>query len=126
VGRTVIIRPTATPAPSDHRCSRATLDSSEQTDPNSTPTWNDAVSVCIDYALSSSTDAYASETRVSTGSSNPYLQFSGSLIGDYSGVAVSSTGSVFAVWTDGRGHPGVASDAAPTRPNQDMDVGRGF
>ena len=37
--------------------------------------------VCIDYALSNSADGYASEIRVSTQSSNPYVQFSGSFIG---------------------------------------------
>src|ERR1039457_3098635 len=30
--------------------------------------------VCLDYAFSSSTDGYAGETRVSTQSSNPYIE----------------------------------------------------
>ena len=73
--------------------------------------------VCLDYAFSSSSDAFKSETRVSTQSSNPYIEFSGSFIGDYTGVAVDSTGSVHSVWTDFRGLPGL------TTPNQDTVVG---
>ena len=80
--------------------------------------------VCIDYAISSSTDGFASETRVSTQSSNPYLMFSGSFIGDYTGIAVDASGNAFAVWTDGRGRPGVATNA--TTPNQDTVVGSGL
>jgi hypothetical protein len=63
---------------------------------------------------------------VSTQSSNPYLQFSGSFIGDYTGVAVDSTGHARAVWTDDRGHPGAASDPTATRPNQDTVVAGGL
>src|SRR5947209_18371557 len=39
--------------------------------------------VCLDYASRSSTDNFRKETRLSTQSSNPYLQFAGSFIGDY-------------------------------------------
>jgi hypothetical protein len=77
----------------------------------------DTVPVCLDFAFSSSTDGYASETRVSTQSSNPYIEFSGSFIGDYTGVAVDPTGRAFTVWTDFRGNPGT------TTPNQDTVVG---
>ncbi|HWW32809.1 MAG TPA: hypothetical protein VNY70_05515, partial [Steroidobacteraceae bacterium] len=58
-----------------------------------------------------------SETRVSSQSSNPYLQFSGSFIGGYTGVAVDPAGGVHTVWTDDRGLPG------STTPNQDTVVG---
>ena len=83
----------------------------------------DPAPVCLDYAFSSSTDGYASETRVSTQSSNPYIEFSGSFIGDYTGVAVDSAGGAHTVWTDFRGHPGLAADPASTTPNQDTVVG---
>jgi len=73
--------------------------------------------VCLDYAFSSSTDGYASETRISSQSSNPYMQFAGSFIGDYTGVAVDSAGAVHAAWTDSRGNP------RTTTPNQDTVVG---
>lgn len=105
------------PTAMDHTCQRAFLDTSL---PGSPTVYPDMAPVCIDYAISSSTDNFRSETRVSTQSSNPYLQFSGSFIGDYTGVAVDSKGKARAVWTDGRGNPGV------TAPNQDTVVGNGF
>lgn len=77
----------------------------------------DTASVCLDYAFSSSTDDFKSETRVSSQSSNPYILFSGSFIGDYTGVAVDPTGGVHTAWTDDRGLPG------STAPNQDTLVG---
>lgn len=76
--------------------------------------------VCLDYATRSSTDNFASETRVTSQSSNPYIQFTGSFIGDYTGVAVDSTGVAHAVWTDSRGNPGVDS------ANQDTVVRNAF
>jgi hypothetical protein len=115
------------PTASDHTCGRGFL---ETTDPGypSSPTvyYIDLNPVCLDYAISSSSDAYATETRVSTQSSNPYVEFSGSFIGDYTGVAVNSIGKAHAAWTDFRGHPGPASDPASTTPNQDTVVGNGF
>ncbi len=114
-------QPTAT----DHSCARGFLNTSDPSYPGS-PAIYDTNAVCIDYAISSSSDGYASETRVSTQSSNPYVQFSGSFIGDYTGVAVDSTGAARAVWTDGRGHPGPSSDPTSTTPNQDTVVGSGF
>jgi hypothetical protein len=57
---------------------------------------------------------------VSSQSANPYILFSGSFIGDYTGVAVDLAGNAHAAWTDFRGLPGV------TRPNQDTVVGNGF
>lgn len=108
------------PAPADHRCSRGFLETTDPGYPNSPAHWNDTVNICLDYAISSSSDGFASETRVSTESSNPYIEFSGSFIGDYTGVAVDLAGNAYTVWTDFRGLPNV------TRPNQDTVVGRGF
>ncbi len=109
-----------TPTLSDHSCGRAFLDTSDPSYPNSAPVYIDLSPVCLDYAISSSSDGFVSETRVSTESSNPYIQFSGSFIGDYTGVAVDSAGTAHTVWTDFRGLPGT------TTPNQDTVVGNGF
>jgi hypothetical protein len=106
------------PTATDHSCQRGFLDTTDPGYPASTTVhYIDAAPVCLDYAFSSSTDGYGSETRVSTQSSNPYVQFSGSFIGDYTGVAVDSAGGVHTVWTDNRGLPG------STTPNQDTVVG---
>jgi hypothetical protein len=106
------------PTSTDHSCQRGFLDTSDPGYPASPTVYHpDSVPVCLDYAFSSSTDGYASETRVSTQSSNPYVEFSGSFIGDYSGVAVDSTGAAHTAWTDFRGLPGT------TTPNQDTVVG---
>lgn len=59
--------------------------------------------VCIDYAYSTSADGFSTQRRLSDGSSNPYMQFEGTFIGDYAGVAVGSDGVAHAVWTDSRG-----------------------
>ena len=115
------------PTATDHSCQRGFLNTSDPGYPASpTVYYIDLAPVCLDYAISSSTDNYASETRVSTQSSNPYIQFSGSFIGDYTGVAVNSTGVAHVVWTDFRGRPGVATPPASTTPNQDTVVGNGF
>ena len=106
-----------TPTASDHSCGRAFLETTDAGYPGSPAHYFDLKPVCLDYAFSSSSDAFKSETRVSTQSSNPYIEFSGSFIGDYTGVAVDSTGSVHSVWTDFRGLPGL------TTPNQDTVVG---
>ena len=74
--------------------------------------------VCLDYAARSSSDGFGSETRLTTESSNPYITFAGSFIGDYTGAAVDATGGGFAAWADFRGNPG------NTNPNMDMDVYR--
>jgi BNR repeat-like domain len=74
--------------------------------------------VCLDYAARSSSDAFASETRLTTDSSNPYITFAGAFIGDYTGAAVDRTRAGFAAWADFRGNPGI------TNPNMDMDVYR--
>jgi hypothetical protein len=93
------------------------MDTSDPSYPASGVVYIDLAPVCLDYAFSSSTDGYASQTRVSTQSSNPYIEFSGSFIGDYTGVAVDSAGGAHTVWTDFRGRPGT------TTPNQDTVVG---
>lgn len=105
------------PTATDHSCGRGFLNTSDPTYPFSAPVYIDLAPVCLDYAISSSTDGYASETRLTTQSSNPYVQFSGSFIGDYTGVAVNSIGKAHAAWTDFRGLPG------RTTPNQDTVVG---
>lgn len=108
------------PTMADRSCGRGFLSDQDPGYPTSPTTpvhYVDFAPVCLDYAFSSSSDNYASETRVSSQSSNPYLQFSGSFIGDYTGVAVDSAGGVHTVWTDDRGLPGT------TNPNQDTIVG---
>ncbi len=76
-----------------------------------------AAVVCLDWAVKTNGDNFASTTRVSSQSSNPYILFSGSFIGDYTGTAVAADGTIYTVWTDFRGNPGV------TTPNQDTLVG---
>jgi hypothetical protein len=73
--------------------------------------------VCLDWALKSSDDNFASQVRVTAESSNPYVLFAGSFIGDYTGVAVDGGGWAVTAWTDNRGNPGI------TNPNQDTLVG---
>ncbi len=75
--------------------------------------------VCLDYASRSSSDDFTVETRLTNQSSNPYISFAGSFIGDYTGAVVTSNGSALAVWADFRGNPGV------TDPNMDVDVAAG-
>jgi hypothetical protein len=75
--------------------------------------------VCLDYAATSwtPTAGFSSTMRLTSQSSNPYVQFAdGSFIGDYSQVALGSNGVAHASWTDFRGNPGV------TTPNQDALV----
>ena len=72
--------------------------------------------VCLDWAVRSSTDDFSSETRVTRQSSNPYIQFAGSFIGDYTGTAVGANAKAVTVWTDFRGNPGL------TTANQDVVV----
>ena len=77
--------------------------------------------VCYDDAANISTNGgstWGSTIRLSSQSSNPYLQFAGGFIGDYEGTAVDSVGNVYTVWTDNRGNPGA------TWPNQDTYVGK--
>jgi hypothetical protein len=106
----------------DHTCARGFLNTTDPGYPASPTVYypdplGQTASVCLDYAFSSSSDNFTTETRVTTQSSNPYLQFSGSFIGDYTGVAVDPKGGVHTAWTDDRGLPGT------TTPNQDTMVG---
>jgi hypothetical protein len=73
--------------------------------------------VCLDWAVRTSADDFGTQVRVTSESSNPYILFAGSFIGDYTGTAVGDDGTVYTVWTDFRGNPGVTS------PNQDTLVG---
>jgi hypothetical protein len=57
---------------------------------------------------------------LTTESSNPYITFAGSFIGDYTGAVVNATGNGFLVWADFRGNPGV------TNPNMDALVYRQY
>jgi hypothetical protein len=73
-------------------------------------------SVCMDYAGKTSSSNFGPETRLSTESSNPFVQFAdGGFIGDYSQVALSPT-TAYAAWTDFRGNPGI------TPANQEVMV----
>ena len=66
------------------------------------------------------TDFFRSFFLMTQQSSNPYILFAGSFIGDYTGTAVDASGRAVTVWTDFRGNPGV------TTPNQDTIVGIDF
>ena len=76
--------------------------------------------VCLDYAARSSSDGFTTETRFTAQSSNPYITFAGSFIGDYTGATVDANAKGFAAWADFRGNPGI------TNPNMDMDVYRSY
>ena len=87
--------------------------------PTAIPPMASVNSVCMDYAAKSatSTGGLGSQLRLSTESSNPYVQFAdGGFIGDYSQVAIGSTGTAYGAWTDFRGKPGV------TPANQDVMI----
>lgn len=76
--------------------------------------------VCLDFAFrSSDNNNFGTETRLTNQSSNPYISFAGSFIGDYNGAVVTSSGSALTVWADFRGNPGV------TDPNMDVNVAVG-
>ncbi|HTF64232.1 MAG TPA: sialidase family protein [Edaphobacter sp.] len=76
-----------------------------------------ARSVCMDYAAKRSADGFLAQTRLSTESSNPFVQFAdGSFIGDYTQVAIGTGGQAYGSWTDFRGNPGV------TPANQDVMI----
>jgi len=66
--------------------------------------------VCMDYAAKSGFDNFITQTRLSTESSNPFVQFAdGGFIGDYSQVAIGTDGKAHGAWTDFRGKPAVTS-----------------
>ncbi len=79
-----------------------------------------AAAVCLDWAARSSTDNFSAETRMTRQSSNPYITFAGSFIGDYTGTAVGANAKAVTVWTDFRGNPGL------TPANQDVVVATGY
>ena len=111
------------PAMNAPLCGVGFLETTDPTYPNSPAIYDNTHSVCLDYAISTSNDGggtFSGETRVSNQSFNPYVMFSGSFIGDYTGVAIDSRGRVYSAWTDSRGLPGT------TTPNQDTVVGKGF
>ena len=84
--------------------------------PPNTPPADGGIPVCLDYAARSSSDGFASENRLTTESSNPYIEFAnGSFIGDYSQIAIGSDGVAHPVWTDFRGNP----NPGGTKANQD-------
>lgn len=98
------------------RCGITELDSVTGLTVLPTDSTRAAAPVCLDWALKSSSDNFTSETRVTAESSNPYILFAGSFIGDYTGTAVAANGKAVTVWTDFRGNPGTTS------PNQDVVV----
>lgn len=110
------------PAPSaaDRSCGIAELDSVSGSVVPPADAARAAAPVCLDWAVRSSSDNFATESRVSKQSSNPYILFAGSFIGDYTGTAVATDGKAVTVWTDFRGNPGLTS------PNQDTLVGIGY
>ena len=79
-----------------------------------------SAAVCLDWAVRSSSNDFGTEIRVTLQSSNPYVLFSGSFIGDYTGTAVAADGRAVTVFTDFRGNPGL------TPANQDVVVGSGY
>jgi hypothetical protein len=76
------------------------------------------VGVCLDYAARTSTDGFASERRLTGQSSNPWVQFAGTFIGDYTETAIGPDGLAHASWTDFRGNPALR-DERLRRPNED-------
>jgi hypothetical protein len=96
----------------DYGITSAALICNLQTNPVGTqiPPVPSARSVCMDYAAKSNSDNFGAQTRLSSESSNPFIQFAdGSFIGDYSQIALGSNGVAHAAWTDFRGNPGVTS-----------------
>ena len=87
--------------------------------PPNTPPADGGIPVCLDYAARSSSDGFASELKLTTESSNPYIEFAnGSFIGDYTQIALGSDGWAHPVWTDFRGNPnsgGTANQDAYTQ-----------
>ena len=112
------------PTSDDRSCGISELDTASGNEVLPTSMARRNAPVCLDWALKSSTDNFTAQTRVSAQSSNPYILFSGSFIGDYTGTAVNSAGKAVTVWTDFRGNPGTGP--GKTLPNQDTIVGTGF
>ena len=108
------------PTPTDRSCGIAELDSSTGNVVLPADAARASAAVCLDWAVRSSGDNFATETRVTRQSSNPYTLFAGSFIGDYTGTALAADGKAITVWTDFRGNPGL------TPANQDVVVGTGY
>jgi hypothetical protein len=108
------------PTASDRSCGISELDSVTGNVVLPVDAARQSAPVCLDWALKTSDDGFGAQQRVSTQSSNPYILFAGSFIGDYTGTAVDKFGRAVTVWTDFRGKPGV------TTPNQDAIVGTGY
>lgn len=109
-GKVTVSYYTRTYSPATAQCTAVTGN------PPNTPPANGGIPVCLDYAARSSSDGFASELRLTTESSNPYVMFAdGSFIGDYSQIALGSDGVAHPVWTDFRGNP----NPGGTLPNQD-------
>jgi hypothetical protein len=88
------------------------------TNPTLIPPSPSIENVCLDYAAKvSSGSGFSATSRLTSQSSNPYVEFAdGSFIGDYSQIAMGTDGKAHASWTDFRGNPGT------TPPNQDVLV----
>ncbi|MEO8463259.1 MAG: sialidase family protein [Chloroflexota bacterium] len=109
-----------TPTDTDRLCGIMERDNTSGDLVLPTDTARKNAAVCLDWAIKVSTNggsSFGTEVRVTSQSSNPYILFSGSFIGDYTGTAVDSQGNTVTAWTDFRGKPGVTS------PNQDIMVG---
>lgn len=112
----------------DNRCAVQLVAVNQPPIPNGTlfpVSFGSQTNVCIDYAAKISTNAGSSfgvEQRLSSESSNPWTLFTGTFIGDYTGVALDSLGRGMAVWTDFRGNPGSLAPAQITPANQDAMV----
>jgi len=103
----------ALPNTTDNNCMWQT-----NTNPTSIPPIPSTENVCLDYAAKvSSGSGFSATNRLTSQSSNPYVEFAdGSFIGDYSQIAMGTDGKAHASWTDFRGNPGT------TPPNQDVVV----
>jgi len=112
-GRIVVTYYTRAYSPTTEACKAALLNTAT----NAVTTFGGPV--CLDYAMRSSSDNFAVETRLTNESSNPYILFAGAFIGDYTGALVDSQGRAYAVWADFRGNPGI------TDPNMDVNVAYG-
>ena len=111
-GTTVVSYYTRAYSPATLRCTAVTGNA-----PN-TPPANGGIPVCLDYAARSSSDGYGTELKLTTESSNPYIQFAnGAFIGDYTQIALGSDGVAHPVWTDFRGNPNPGPGG--TKANQD-------
>ena len=108
------------PTNTDRTCGIAELDSTTGNVVLPTDPARRNAAVCLDWAARSSSDNFAAETRVTSQSSNPYVLFAGSFIGDYTGTAVGADAKAVTVWTDNRGNPGL------TPANQDVIVRRDY